>query len=421
MGTGGSSHGPVGLRRVFAVVEFRAIWAAELLSVAGDQVARVALAVLVFARTDSAAWSAAVYALTFLPALAGGLLLGWVADRFRRREVMVLTDVLRAAGTAVLALPGLPLGWLLAVLALVVLLGAPHAAAQGALLPQVLAGELYERGLAVRQMTTQAAQLVGFTGGGLVVAVLGAPAALLADAATFAAAAAILRWGLGDRPAPERADRVPDRHAALGGLRTVVADPLRRALVLLAWTVGWFVVPEGLAAPYAEQLGAGPAVVGLLMAADPLGSVVGAFLFVRYVPRPRREQLVGVLAALTGLPLVAVVLAPGVGSSLVLWAIAGACSTAYLLQTQAGFVRATPVDKRGAAIGIAASGIVASQGVAVAVGGVLADRIGPVAAVAVCGGLGTVLAAAGAVAHARARAGRDGGRPAGRSAVPDEP
>ena len=61
---------------VLAVSEFRAMWAAELLSIAGDQLARVALSILVFQRTDSAFLTGLTYALTFVPALAGGIALG---------------------------------------------------------------------------------------------------------------------------------------------------------------------------------------------------------------------------------------------------------------------------------------------------------------------------------------------------------
>src|SRR5438093_450772 len=45
---------PASYRSVFAVAEFRNLWVAHLLSVAGDQLARVALTVLVFDRTRSA-------------------------------------------------------------------------------------------------------------------------------------------------------------------------------------------------------------------------------------------------------------------------------------------------------------------------------------------------------------------------------
>ena len=73
-------------------VEFRALWLAEALSVLGDQVARVALALLVYARTSSAALTALTYALTFVPAVLGGVVLSGLADRFPRRTVIIVTD-----------------------------------------------------------------------------------------------------------------------------------------------------------------------------------------------------------------------------------------------------------------------------------------------------------------------------------------
>ncbi|MDQ4119202.1 MAG: MFS transporter, partial [Actinomycetota bacterium] len=180
------------LSAVFRVAEFRALWSAEVLSVAGDQLARLALTVVVLQRTGSPAWSAAVYALTFLPALAGGILLGPLADRFPRRSVMVAADLVRAAMVAVMALPGVPLWVLAALVVLVVLAGAPHTAAQGALLPDVLDGDLLQCGFAVRQITGQVAQVAGFAAGGLVVAVLDPSAALLIDALTFGVSALLV-------------------------------------------------------------------------------------------------------------------------------------------------------------------------------------------------------------------------------------
>jgi MFS family permease len=396
-----------GLGAVFRVPEFRVLWAAELFSIAGDQLARVALAVLVYGRTGSAMWAAVAYALTFLPALLGGVLLSGLADRYRRRQVMIVADVLRAVLVAVMAIPDLPLWVLCAVLVAVVLLGSPHTAAQGALYPEVLHGELYERGLAVRQITSQAGQLAGFAIGGLLVAAVSPAVALLGNALSFALSAVVVRFGVADRPAPTPAH---GGDHAVGGLRGIAAglveiatDQRRRALVLLAWLVGWYVVPEALAAPYADQLGAGPAVVGLLMAADPLGSVLGAWLFVRFVPAATRARLVGVLAVAAGIPLALCILRPGVPLTLLLWAVSGMFSTAYLLQTQASFVRATPDGGRGRAIGVAASGIIAAQGAAVLLGGVLADASDPTTAVATAGVVGAVLSAGGAMAWHRAK------------------
>ncbi|MFC5993292.1 MFS transporter [Pseudonocardia hispaniensis] len=389
--------------------EFRALWGAELISLAGDQLARVALAVLVYGRTGSAGWAAAVYALTFLPAMLGGVLLGGLADRHRRREVMVVADLVRAVLVALMALPGLSLWLLCALLVVVVLLSAVHSAAQAALLPAVLPDDLFERGLAVRQITSQAVQLVAFAGGGLLLVAVTPNVALALDAATFVVSAVVLRLGVGHRPVPGGEERSRSvAHDGVEAIREILADPPRRALLCLVWLVSCYVVPEALAAPYAAHLGQGSLAVGLLMAADPAGSVVGAFLFHRLVPAGQRTRLIGVVAVLAGLPLALCLVEPGLVGSILLWGLSGALSTAYLIQAQAVFVRLTPDAQRGRVVGVAAAGLVATQGAAVFLGGLLADRLGPAMAVAIAGAAGMVVATASGLAWRAARRSGDG-------------
>src|SRR5262249_28716251 len=67
--------------QVFAVSEFRALWIAQVLSVAGDQLARVALTLLVFNRTHSALLAAVTFAASVVPAFLGGIALAGFADR----------------------------------------------------------------------------------------------------------------------------------------------------------------------------------------------------------------------------------------------------------------------------------------------------------------------------------------------------
>src|SRR5215470_18903300 len=61
-------------RAVFAVREFRILWWAQVLSYLGDQIAQVAIAVLVYTKTGSPWLTALAYALTYLPPIAGGIL-----------------------------------------------------------------------------------------------------------------------------------------------------------------------------------------------------------------------------------------------------------------------------------------------------------------------------------------------------------
>ena len=95
-------------REIFAIGEFRAIWSAQVLSCAGNQVAQVAIAILVYGRTHSPFLTALAYALTYLPPIAGGPLLSGLADLFPRRRVMITCDLLRVGTVGLMAIPAYP-------------------------------------------------------------------------------------------------------------------------------------------------------------------------------------------------------------------------------------------------------------------------------------------------------------------------
>ena len=164
-------------RDVFAVAEFRALWAAQVLSVGGDQLARVALTVLVYAHTGSALLAAAAYAASIAPQFLGGLLLSGLADRWPRRRVMIVCDLGRAPLAALMAVPGMPTGALIGLLCAVTALGAPFGSARAAIVPEVL-GDAFPLGTAITMTTYQAAQVAGFVAGGAVVGLFGARTAL---------------------------------------------------------------------------------------------------------------------------------------------------------------------------------------------------------------------------------------------------
>jgi len=71
---------------VLGAAEFRAIFVANIVSMLGSVVAAVALTVLVYQQTRSPALAASVMALSFLPYLIGGALLGAAADRLPARR-----------------------------------------------------------------------------------------------------------------------------------------------------------------------------------------------------------------------------------------------------------------------------------------------------------------------------------------------
>jgi len=400
-GAAQSASRTVTFRDVFGLREFQALWLAQLLSLAGDQLARVAMTILVFDRTHSALWAAVTYAVSLVPWLIGGTVLAGLADRFPRREVMIAADLARMVlilGMVLVSLRSTSLAgiWVMvALLFLVTLLDGPFKSARSALLPDILTEGRYPLGLAITQTTIQVAVASGFALGGLIVAFLGVRPALLADAGTFAVSA-MLTWAWVARrsAAAQPEGRESATREMLAGVRLVFGDRALRTLVLFGWLVAFYVVPMGLAAPYAASLHSGlPRAVttGFVFAASPFGTAVGAMVFGRLLSPGTRQRWMGPLAVAACGTLVFCALGPGLVPALVIIAVSGACAC-YQVAANAAFVAAVPPARRGQAFGLANGGMQISQGLLVVLAGAAANVLAPGIVITISGGAGGILA-----------------------------
>ena len=394
---------------MFSVAEFRALWAAQLLSVIGDQLARVALTVLVYDRTRSALLAAITFVVSIVPTFVGGVTLAWLADRYPRRAVMIACDLARCALVLVMAIPGVPLAGLVALLFLVTLVGAPFTSARAAVYPDVLAGERYVMGTAVTLTTYQFAQVLGFAAGGAVTGFLGTRWSLIIDAATFAASALIVRARVRSRPAavghhePARLARVAD------GARLVFARPALRTPMLFGWLAAFYNAPEGVVTPLARDLGGGAVAVGVILAASALGETAGAIVLSRFVAPPTRLRLMGPLAIAACGVLALFFWQPGLPGSLLILAASGVCAS-YQIAANAAFVSAAPQEQRSQAFGLAQGGISLGQGTVMILAGAAADHHSPASVIAISGAVGAPVALAITVNWARDRRQSAGGR-----------
>lgn len=378
---------------VFALGEFRALWLAQILSVAGDQLARVALTLLVFDRTHSPLLAAVTFAASVVPAFVGGLTLSGLADRLPRRQVMIVCDLGRAALVAVMALPGVPIVALVCLLFLVTMISAPFTSARAALYPDILRGDRYVVGTAITLTTLQFAQVIGFAVGGAMVNFFGVRTSLLLDAATFILSAMVTRIWVHARPAARaHAGRVLAAPGVMSGFQLVFTHADLRTPMMFGWLVAFLDVHEGVAAPLATSLGGGALAVGMILAAGALGSSVGAIGFSRLVGPLSRQRWMGALAVTSCAVLVMFVFGPGLPWALVILTASGVASC-YLLAANAAFVAAAPPELRSQAFGIAQGGMSLGQGAAMVVAGAAAQNYSPSAVIAVSGALGAVLAA----------------------------
>jgi MFS family permease len=375
-----------------------------VLSTAGDELARVALTVLVYQRTSSPLLSALTFAIGYLPWLLGGPLLSAFADRLPRHRVLIATDAARAVLLAVMAIPGMPLPAMLALLFLVSLGSPPFESARSALMADVLDGDRYAVASSLTNIMLQLAQVGGFVVAGALVSALHPSAALLIDAATFAVSAAWLWARLQRRPAPVRESGAEPGtlwQDAADGLRLIRRSPRLLAIVGVLWVATLFTYAvEGVAAPWVDEFGRGVSALGVLLAANPLGVVVGGLVIARLVPPAKRERLVVPLVVLS---LVAVGVAGVVGlllgsGTLPFGLVVGllfvsGIGAAWLIPLNVSFVQAVPSAFRGRAFGVAVSGLYGVQALGALGAGLAAERISPSGAVALSGVLGLIVVA----------------------------
>jgi MFS family permease len=379
-------------RDVFAVPEYRALWAAYLLSMTGDRLALVALTLLVYDRTKSPLLAAITFASGFVPYLFGGMFLSGLADRFPRRTVMVVCDLIRFVLVAAMLVPGVPLAAVVALLYVVTLLQPPFDASRSAIIRDVMTKELYPLAMAANATTVRTIMVTGAALAGLVVALFGPRPALAADAATFIASALLIQFGVQARPAAASGEDSPNPLGQLvEGVRLVFGDPQLRILMGFGWLAAFSEIPEGLAAPYVGRLGGGAVAAGLLIATSQASSGVVAPLFIKKIGPLTRLKWMGPMAALSCAILVIAIAHLGLVLSMALFAVANVF-TLYQIAANTAFVERIPNEKRGQAFGLANAGLIVGQGLAFAVAGAAAEVVPPSAVIALSGGIGALIA-----------------------------
>jgi MFS family permease len=372
------------------VAEYRTLFWTDLLSLIGDQIAAVAVAILLYDTSGSPLLAALGYASSYLPWLIGGPVLAAWADRLPSRSVLIICDVARMILVGLAALPGLPVPLVALLVLLVAMFAPPFESARSGVMPLILQGDRYAVGVSLRDAVHQVSQLVGFAIGGAIVLAISARGALALDALTFAGSAALLRLGLRDRPA--RAPTGPPHllRETLEGLAVVRRDRRLYAPLLLGMVGAAYVIPpEALAPVYAESIGHDATAVGLIMAAVAAGSVVGGLALGRLVPPPMRGRLMYPMALLGTAPLLLIGLHPGLGLSLALFALAGVLSS-YQIVANANFARYLPDGARARAFGVAMTGMYSGQALAILAAGAAAQVLSPQLVIALSGVLGAL-------------------------------
>jgi predicted MFS family arabinose efflux permease len=274
--------------------DFRLLWMGQAVSLVGDGIYLVAIAWLVYDLSNEPGALAIVGLAWTLPMVLGLLLAGVLSDRFERRRLLVLSDLIRCVAIgaiAALSLAGVVELW--HVIVLVVVYGAGEALflpAFSAIVPDVVPREQLLHANTLREMMEPLGlRFAGPALGGLLITVFSVGTAFLVDALTFVASALVVSF-MSRQPPPR--EKGPTLSADLReGFAYVRAHAwlwatLTGAALFLLVTYG----PFEVLLPYIirNDLGGSAATFGTVMAAGGLGSIAAALLLSR-TGAPRRH------------------------------------------------------------------------------------------------------------------------------------
>jgi MFS family permease len=297
--------------------DFLSLWGAETISQFGSQVSFLALPLVAILVLEESAFNvAALTSLQFLPFLLFTLPAGVWVDRLRRKPILVQGDLGRAV--ALLSVPlahwfGTLTIWHLFVVAFV------HGVctvffdvAYQSYLPALVGRDQIVDGNSKLEISRAAANVGGPGLGGVLVAALTAPVAILADAISFLVSASLLGAIRKQEEPPPREDRQPLRVELSEGLRYVFGHPYQRGMIGSTALANFFgqVVFSILIVYAVRELGLTAGTIGLVISIGSLGTFGAAFTARRIGDRLGVGRTIALAAFMFGPATLLIALAP---------------------------------------------------------------------------------------------------------------
>ena len=263
---------------------------ANAISLVGNVLSAIAIPWFVLQTTGSATQTGITGFFNVLPVVLAGFFGGTLVDRLGYKRTSIIADIASGVTTALIPLLYFTIGlefWQLMVLVFLgALLDAPGSTARNALVPELaeMAQMPLERATSLLHIIERSARLVGAPLGGLLIALIGTENVLWLDAASFFVSAAIIAVTIQiHQPVHQEEQATSGKYfdELHEGLRFIFHDKLLLAIVIMIMATnfldavfGGVVQPVFVKQVYGEALD-----LGLLIAANGGGAVIGALLF----------------------------------------------------------------------------------------------------------------------------------------------
>ena len=365
---------------------FFLLWSGGLISMMGTWMLFAALPFYVYEVTGSALATGSVLMALVAPGMLFGSVAGVFVDRWDRRRVLLVGNLVQAA-----IIPWLLLvdtrGWIWVVYVVIFLESTVNQfliPAENALLPSLVDEVHLVSANSLNALNDNLARIVGAALGGILLGTVGFRNVVIIDAASYAAAAALIAFVVaprlvGEAAAPARGSRWQRVWQEwLDGLRLVTKERLLRNLFIVVG-VGLFgdAILSALLAVFAQDVAGFSATdYGWVLAARGIGGILGALLIAQVGSRLSRGLMIYGGLAGTGIFVLAMVLVPTLPTVIALMIAAGPVFMAWIISTQTVMQSATVEGFRGRVFGAYGTVSTLVMFVGSGLGGSLADAAG---------------------------------------------
>ncbi|MCF6377985.1 MFS transporter [Nocardioides KLBMP 9356] len=364
--------------------DFGLLWLAGLVSVAGDWVLMTALPYVVYDRTGSVLATAGMVAAQLAPSIVLSSFAGVFVDRWDRRRVLVVTNVLQGLAVTALLLVGDGSLWIVyAVAAAQSAFASFSQPAEAALLPTLVREEQLVAANALNVLNNRLGRLGGVPLGAVLLATFGLSLVVVVDAVSFLVAAALVA-AMRHRDQPHLEEGDATRAFArfwsewIAGLRIVREDQTIAVLfvVLGLMTFGGTML-DPLFAPWIRDiLGQGVDAVAILTVTSSLAGVAGSLVVGSVGARLSSRALMGWGSVIAGGLLLAKFNVPSLWVAVALSAVGGITAVASSVGVETLAQERTPEHVRGRVFGSLQATVWLMSLLGAVVGGLVGELVG---------------------------------------------
>ena len=367
---------------------FSALWVGQVISLFGDRVNQIALAAFVYEVTDSPLAVALAFFAGMVPNLILAPIAGTYVDRWDHKQVLVVSDILRAAAVLLVPVAIMTNVWLAyPVIFLITTISIFFRPARQAILPRIVPEEDLLPANSAMWVGETLADVINYPIAGLFVVFLRSSLALAFwfDAVTYLASAALLATIV----VPPLAKRVTGegKTSVRSDLREGWAF-LRHETVLLAntlqgtagqfslgvITVGSLILAKAIT-PGADE--AYRATYAFMETAMGLGGLIGGFALGAIAGRAPKGKMIITAYTVFGVITVAFGLAGSIPLVLGLAFGLGVTNMAFVIPSQTLFQERTPAELMGRVVSFRFALVFGGMSIAMALGGLAINFLGP--------------------------------------------